>query len=84
MQIEIRNSKTGTHKVDVNLYNRGDCFGIDYNNSKSQVLLSGVTTSQSRQMIREIVAYEVKDANTPELRAAVDSLFEAIKKAKGQ
>lgn len=57
MDIQVRNDQRGTFKVDVSIYNRGDSLGIDFNNSKSQILLQNVTASQARNMIREIEAY---------------------------
>lgn len=56
MNIEIRNP-VRVSKVDVWLYNRGDCLGIDFNNCKSQILLTEVTAAQARAMIGELERY---------------------------
>lgn len=57
MEIVIKNSPHGYSKVDVPLYNRGDCMGIDFNGSKSQILIEKITAAQARQMIRELEDY---------------------------
>lgn len=58
MNIVVRHTEgRGVFKVDVSLYNRGDCLGIDFNNCQSQILIEKVTPANARSMIRELQAY---------------------------
>ncbi len=68
MTIEIRHSKLrGTFKIDTMLYNRGDCLGIDFNNTQSQILISDVPKGGAQVMQRELQAYiDSKENNVPD------------------
>jgi hypothetical protein len=62
MMLNIKeNVERGLYKIDVPLYNRsGGCLGIDYDNSKKQILIEDVSVFYAQQMIKQLEQF-IKD-----------------------
>lgn len=45
------------YDISVNLYNRHDCLGIDFDSSQGQIILDDISINQAKRMITELTDY---------------------------